>query len=94
MSKVAELNIYKRPGKAKPYYLNISAKLSDTGKRTAKAFKTLTEAKNVRSKLMKRLQREGSDGYTFSRKDSVDAKRALDLLQDRDENLFDAVRGH
>ena len=92
MSKTPELNIYKRPEKAKPYYLNISGKLSDTGKRTAKAFKTLTEAKNARHQLLNKLKREGREGYTFTKKDAVDAKRALELLKDRDDNLLDIVR--
>jgi integrase len=92
MSKTPELNIYKRPEKPKPYYLNISAKLSDTGKRTAKAFKTLTEAKNVQHQLLNKLKREGREGYTFTKKEAVDAKRALELLKDRDDNLHDLVR--
>ncbi len=92
MSKSPQLNIYKRPEKPKPYYLNISAKLSDTGKRTALAFSTLTEAKNARNQLRNKIKREGREGYTFTKKEAVDAKRVFELLKNRDDNLHDVVR--
>ena len=70
----------------------LSAIVSPTGKKTSRTFDTKTKAENWIAQRRRYIDRHGAEEVSLTKKQMVDAKRALELLKDRDDNLHDIVR--
>ena len=90
MPRKAQFDLIQKPnGKWK---INLAPTVSPTGRRTAKVFDTKTKAENWIAQRRRYIDRHGAEEVSLSKKQMVDAKRALELLKDRDDNLHDIVR--
>ena len=90
MPRKAQFDLSQKPnGKWK---INLAPTVSPTGRRTAKVFDTKTKAENWIVQRRRYIDRHGAEEVSLTKKQMVDAKRALELLKDRDDNLHDIVR--
>ena len=72
--------------------LHLSASVSPTGKKTSRTFETKTEANNFRVNRKREINKRGTGQIPLDTNQMVDAKRAIDLLKGRTENLYEMVK--
>ena len=72
--------------------LHLSASVSPTGKKTSRTFETKTEANNYRLNRKREINKRGTGKIPLDTKQMIDAKRAIDLLKGRTENLYEIVK--
>jgi len=90
MSRKAGFEI--KPIANKRWRVFLSATISPTGKKTSKTFDTKTKAENWIVQRRRYIDRHGAEEVSLTKKQMVDAKRALELLKGGDDNLHDVVR--
>ena len=74
------------------WIVHLSASVSPTGKKTSRTFNTQTEAKNFRLNRKREINKRGTGQIPLDTNQMVDAKRAIDLLKGRKENLHEIVK--
>ncbi len=90
MPRKAQFDLIQKPnGKWK---INLAPTVSPTGRRTAKVFDTKTKAENWIAQRRRYIDKHGAEEVSLTKRQMVDAKRALELLKNRDDNLHDVVR--
>ena len=72
--------------------LHLSASVSPTGKKTSRTFETKTEAQNFIRNRKREVAKRGTGKIPLGTNQMVDAKRAIDLLKGRKENLHEIVK--
>ena len=90
MSKKARFNLKQIANKKWRVFL--SAIVSPTGEKTSKTFDTKTKAENWIAQRRRYIDKHGAEEISLTKKEMVDAKRALELLKGGDDNLHDIVR--
>ena len=72
--------------------VHLSASVSPTGKKTSRTFDTRTEAQNFIRNRKREVAKRGTGKIPLGTNQMVDAKRAIDLLEGRKENLYEIVK--
>ena len=70
----------------------LSASVSPTGKKTSRTFDTQTETQNFIRNRKREVTKRGTGKIPLGTNQMVDAKRAIDLLRGRKENLHEIVK--
>jgi integrase len=87
MPRIAELLINHDPTRAKPWWISVSPKLSDTGKRQKRFFSSKEKAEGEVQRLKIRKERFGTAAKLLTPADEQQAEAALRLLREANLNV-------
>ena len=88
-----EIKKHREPNRREPFYFNIPASRSSTGKRERPCFATKSEARTARQLELTRISNFGTSQATMPAEARRDAARAYGLLAPHDISLLEAVQG-